>query len=428
LLTCLTPAFRITAVKSRAASRFAVIADDLTGAMDTGVTFARMGLDTVVSFGTGVSEGPAAVVVTTDSRASNPGDAYDRVRSIIPGYSDFYLYKKIDSTLRGNVGRELQAIMEARHPQKVVVCPAFPENKRTVLGGSLLVDGTPVDQTYFANDPLCPISEAHIPTLLGQQLGVAVGHIDLPAVEDEAHRLWQQIRDNTFDVLVLDATERRHLSAISRALALAGEDWLPCGSAGLASELPAAFGHPRQGRPTTSLPTTTLPVLLVAGSRNEVTARQLQAAQDILGIGLVSLDLQEFISRKGRKPRTHQLGNEVAKRLAAGETIALTSTFSAYVPSLSRLAASIMASIAVHVLQKQALAGLVLTGGDVARALCESLQVTGIRVLCELQPGIAVGELVGGTQQDLKVVTKAGGFGNDHALADAIRFLGGREQ
>lgn len=412
-------------MKSGDAPRFAVVADDLTGAMDTGVTFARMGLDTVVSFGTGVPEGPAAVVVTTDSRASTPEQAYDRVRSIIPAYSDFYLYKKIDSTLRGNVGRELQAIMDARHPQKVLVCPAFPENKRTVLAGSLLVDGTPVHQTYFANDPLCPVIEAHTPTLLKQQLGVAVGHIDLPAVEQDAHHLRQQVRDSTFDVLVLDATERRHLSAIARALALAGKDWLPCGSAGLASELPAAFGHPRQGRPPTTLPATTLPVLLVAGSRNEVTARQLKAAQDTLGIRLISLDLQEFISRKGRKPRTHQLGNEVAGRLAAGETIALTTTFSAYVPSLARLAASIMASIAVHVLQKRALAGLVLTGGDVARALCQSVQVTGIRVLCELQPGVAVGELVGGIQEGLNVVTKAGGFGNDHALADAIRFLRG---
>ncbi|MFW6126564.1 MAG: four-carbon acid sugar kinase family protein [Chloroflexota bacterium] len=415
-------------MKSRAVPRFAVIADDLTGAMDTGVTFARMGLDTVVSFGTGVPQHPRAVVVTTDSRASTPDDAYDRVCAIVPGYSDFYLYKKIDSTLRGNVGRELQAITEARHPGKVVVCPSFPENKRTVLGGSLLVDGTPVDRTYFANDPLCPASEAHIPTLLGQQLGLTVGHIELSALEDGARHLWQQIRDSAFDTLVVDATERRHLTTIARALALGGMAWLPCGSAGLASELPAAFGHATPGRPPTRLPTTTLPVLLVAGSRNDVTARQLKAAEDTLGTGLVSLDLTEFINRKGRKPRTHQLGNEVAKRLGAGETIALTSTFGTYVPSLSRLAASIMASIAVHVLQKQALAGLVLTGGDVARAVCEALQVDGIRMLCELQPGIAVGELVGGGQEGLKVVTKAGGFGNDDALADAIRFLVGRDQ
>jgi uncharacterized protein YgbK (DUF1537 family) len=407
--------------------RFAVIADDLTGAMDTGVTFARMGVETVVSFGTEVPGGPGAVVVTTDSRASAPEQAYERVRSITPAYSDFYLYKKIDSTLRGNVGAELQAIMDTRHPQKVVLCPAFPENKRTVVRGSLLVDGVPVNQTYFAHDPLCPVREAHIPSLLRQQLHAGVAEIDLPSVEQGVHHLHERIRDSAQNMLVIDAAERRHLSEIARALALGGMAWLPCGSAGLASELPAAFGLVQQDRRTTRLPATGLPVLLVAGSRNDVTARQLERAESALGIKLIRIDLEEFVPRKGRKPRANQLGNEVARGLAVGETIALTSTFSSYVPSLARSAASIIASIAVHVMQEQALAGVVLTGGDVAKALCQSLGVAGVHMLCELQPGVAVGELVGERQNGLRVVTKAGGFGNDDALVHAIRFLKGQE-
>ena len=113
--------------------RFGIIADDLTGAMDTGVGFAKIGLDTIVSFGDRIRQPATVVVVSTDSRADDPETAYRKARREASKFPGLYVYKKIDSTLRGNIGTELRALMDTLGIERSVVCPAFPANKRTVI-------------------------------------------------------------------------------------------------------------------------------------------------------------------------------------------------------------------------------------------------------------------------------------------------------
>jgi len=124
--------------------RFAIIADDLTGAMDTGVAFARIGLSTIIALGNEVAPDAGAVVISTDSRADDPETAYGKARKAADEVIGLYVYKKIDSTLRGNIGSELRAVIDALHIDKAIICPAFPANKRTVVDGKLLVENTPV--------------------------------------------------------------------------------------------------------------------------------------------------------------------------------------------------------------------------------------------------------------------------------------------
>lgn len=74
-------------------------------------------------------------------------------------------------------------------------------------------------------------------------------------------------------------------------------------------------------------------------------------------------------------------------------------------------------------MQETALQGVILTGGDTAKAVCRHLGVSGIQLLREVEPGIPLGRLVGDTP--LPVVTKAGAFGSELSLSHAKTALKG---
>ena len=413
--------------KPASMKRFGIIADDLTGAMDTGAGFARIGLDSVVSFGSELASQASVVVISTDSRADDSETAYRKTRKEAHKLAGLYVYKKIDSTLRGNIGSELQAVIDALHMKKIIVCPAFPANKRTVVDGRLLVGNTPVNETYFGHDPTCPVTEAHIPTLLQEQGGFEVDCIDLDGVKQGPSYIAQQISESEEGVLVIDAVEQVHLRHIAGALAIGGSSWLPCGSGGLASELPLAFGCRTKDVEPAEPIMSRHPVLSVIGTRNDATARQLKEAETRLGLPLISIEPSEFAHRKGRIARINQLAKEVGNLISCGKSVIISSTLSRYVPALTGSSAGILAAIAVRAARRWDIAGLILSGGDVARATCEALGVTGIRILRELQPGIVVGEITGAVKEGMRVVTKAGGFGGDDAIVDTIRYLKGSD-
>ena len=92
-------------------------------------------------------------------------------------------------------------------------------------------------------------------------------------------------------------------------------------------------------------------------------------------------------------------------------------------PALKELTARVLARIAVRAIRRWDVAGLILTGGDVAKETCEALGATGVRILKELEPGVVVGEVIGGIKEGLRIVTKAGGFGSDGAIVNAIYYL-----
>ena len=142
--------------------RIAVIADDLTGANDTGVQFAKQGLKTIVLMGRDFPSGTSdddVVVMDSQSRSLTPAEAYREVAEMAAQVRDgrFHtVFKKIDSTLRGNIGPEIDAIMDTCGQDLAVVVPAFPKNGRTTVGGHLLVHGAPLETTEAARIPGAP--------------------------------------------------------------------------------------------------------------------------------------------------------------------------------------------------------------------------------------------------------------------------------
>jgi uncharacterized protein YgbK (DUF1537 family) len=134
----------------------AVIADDLTGAADSGVQFVKAGYRTAVAFwGAPVppEEDLDAVVIDTASRTMPAGFAARRVVEAGRAVRRVRIvYKKIDSTLRGPVAAELAAALGATERERTVVAPAFPAAGRVTVGGMQMVDGVPVHETEAKDD------------------------------------------------------------------------------------------------------------------------------------------------------------------------------------------------------------------------------------------------------------------------------------
>lgn len=401
--------------------QFCVIADDLTGAMDTGVGLTQAGLSAVITFSNQSRVSSDAMVATTDSRAESAREAYRRVKLVAERFRSYYIYKKIDSTLRGNVAAELQALLDVTRASHAVVCPAFPASKRTVVDGNLLVDGVPVHQTSLSRDPVSPVKHSDIAALLRTGSGIPAQKIGLDEVERGPGPLSSRIRESESRAVVIDATEDRHLRCIADALALLGSSCLPCGSGGLGAQIPLAFGYSYQGRKVPPAPDG--PALLAIGSRNDVSIRQVQRVIDLAGPPLVRIEPREFRTRAGREPRINQIAGEILTLLEKHPAALVTSSLSDYATQLRRTMAPILGSIVLRVLDRGKLAGLFLSGGDVARAVCGDDGIQGLRILGDLQPGVIVGEVIGTNHEGLRVITKAGGFGDEDAMVQALHHL-----
>jgi len=409
-------------------ARLALIADDLTGAADSGVQFSQRGFCTELLLDRGSVSDAEVVIVDTESRAAPPDIARAKVHAAAASLPPVqYLYKKIDSTLRGNLGAELEATMDARHIPRAVVAPAFPAAGRTTVGGHQLLSGRPLEDTAFAHDPLCPIADSYIPALLGRQMRLDVGLIELTLVRRGVEVLAEAMGSRGEAVLVVDAVTDGDLLTIARAAAHAGLGRLTCGSAGMANALVEVMIAEHAGVADLAAPEAILgaaedaPVLVVAGSRNPLTLRQLSCAAHESGLAVVGVDTEGLAADVS--PEIGRLVAQAAVRLSAGDSVALSAVDSPYVEGLSHTLAQALGQMTARLVSGHVVSGLVLTGGDVALAVCRALGATALSLVAEISPGIPIGRIRGGNHDGLPLVTKAGGFGDEEAILTAMRHL-----
>ena len=402
--------------------RLGIVADDLTGAMDSSGYFASLGLGTVVILDPGFPATADVVVVNTSSRAEDPDVARGRVRKAVRSLAGRVVYKKIDSTLRGNIGVELEAAMAEMDGEKVIVAPAFPAVGRTTVAGVLFVDGMAVTETQFASDPISPVKESHIPTLLEETTGRWVGSVGVADIMAGPESLYRRINGMSPDIIVCDVTRQFHLTGIVRAAALAKGRWLLCGSGGLARELHLLTGAPEAGKAKPSKQPAG-PALVAVGTRNQVAANQLRKAEEEFGLPVLNLEVEHLSQEDIAAGRIAGILAEANRLLEKGKGLAISSTFSRYTPALKQSIPVLIAEVVAGLLVTRKCAGLFLSGGDIAVEVCRRLSVVAISVLGEVEPGVPAGELVGGPGEGMRVVTKAGGFGTEEALVKSIAYL-----
>jgi D-threonate/D-erythronate kinase len=151
-------------------AKIIVLTDDLSGAAElAGIAFAH-GLSAEVQRGFDPSADAQLIAIDTDSRHLSPADAAATVRQTteqVLATSPAWLFKKVDSVLRGNVRAEIEAILDATGQSRAILIPANPSRGRIITGGRYLIDGITLDQTHFAHDPEFPRTASAVAVLLG---------------------------------------------------------------------------------------------------------------------------------------------------------------------------------------------------------------------------------------------------------------------
>jgi D-threonate/D-erythronate kinase len=392
-----------------------VIADDLTGACDTGGGFAASGLRTRVLLEPAGSVSTAEVVVmTTESRHQSAQQAAGSVIAALrqinlsPGCR---VYKKVDSTLRGQAGAEFAAVMDYLQLDRALVCPAFPDQGRTVCGGRVFVHGVPLEDTVFHQQNSAAGTKFDLFDAFNKGPGSRLVPLDL--IRQGVAATTAALTDLSPAVFVADAVTQNDLQVLEQAATAAGIR-LFCGSAGLARALvePAA---PDSGKPGLRNDN---PVLVVAGSRSSATHQQVAEAER-QGYPVLRPSFAELrIVTHGDKfiERTCNL-------IEQGQSVVISTAGLDYLPGEEAVLANGLGRLAGFVLNTITVGGVVLTGGDTAAAVCRALESRVMNLHGEVAPGMAWGRLLDGSQPGLPAVTKAGGFGDALALVQSIHFL-----
>ncbi|MEZ0601215.1 four-carbon acid sugar kinase family protein [Paraburkholderia sp. IW21] len=405
-----------------------IIADDLSGAADCAIGFACAGYRTVVTLDAAQPFPADVIAADIDTRRLAPAQAGERAAAVWQTFRQpgRRLYKKIDSTLRGNWAAEVAALQPLAG--LAIVAPAFPATGRTVLGGQLFVHGNPLVTTdtwqlEHANrcaDPRAMLAEAGLTTAL----------VDLPTLREGSDALAARIARIAADgtqTLIVDAETAGDLLTLARATAPLNDRLFWVGSGGLARELasmPGLFDGSARADAARPAPRAAhgAPVLVMVGSLSAVAERQCAVLREQGNVRelIVPPAVLRLCERHTDWPVWQ---TRIAAALGARVDLLLRiGRDDAFDPVEGALLSAALAALAQP--HFAALGGLVVTGGETARAMLGAIGIGNLELVAEIEAGVALGQPLGaGAPAHLRVVTKAGAFGTDHALYAAWRYL-----
>lgn len=400
--------------------RHLIIADDFTGAADTGVQLRRRGLAANVVFaGKKLPAGEGCTVIDTESRSIPPDVAASAVRLACAGL-DFgsykYVIKKVDSTLRGNIAVEVAALDSCYKSDLVVFAPALPALGRTTQNGVHCLNGVPLSKTELANDPKNPVAEDNINRILAGAYEEPVRHISLEEVRGGFSLSGAR-------VFTFDAVTDEDMRIIIAAAKASSRRTLYVGTAAMADNI-------------MSLESALPPVLGVIASVSDVTSVQVREAVSA-GIRAIVIPFHKILSKD--KTRAEYAREAVQSLKDGNDTMLVSSStldraeldadsvererLGMTMADASNFVRSEMGALAAEVLAESAASGIFVTGGDTALGLLDALVADGSEILSEVSVGIPMMRLIGGKASGIKMVTKAGAFGASDAIKSAFRKL-----
>lgn len=357
-------------------TKIGVISDDLTGCSDAGLFFADYGLKTYVLTGTKFSLPSSwdVLIINTQSRADYPEVAYEKVKSALCYFKKIgvtHIYKKIDSCLRGNIGKEIDAIFDVFDLQTLPFCAAFPKQNRFTKQGCHYLGETPISQTQFGVDPLNPIKESNILNLLKEQ-----------------SKYYQRVK--VYDVYNQNDLKEVALQSFSSEVI--------CGAAGLIEELIPLWVKEKK---EISLPVRkNLPSLIVCGSMYSINYQQISYLLNHTNIIGVEIDIKE--------------GRAKSDFLPGEQDIII------YPRQGSLYNSQNLERILAHLTQKLAnyFNNFIFIGGQTSFEICKKLEIGSFQIICSIETGIAFCNY-----KDYNFILKPGSFGTEDTLLKCLNFL-----
>ena len=415
----------------------AVIADDFTSVTDCTISLASRGLSAAALLDIPEGFPPAARVIglNTESRTQTPEEAYTRSRTAAEKLCEAgcrHIYKSVDSTLRGNLGAEIDGVMDGFGFSLAIVAPAFPHYGRTTIGGFHYLNGCLLENSYIASDPACPAKDSEIRRILETQSRRKAGLLTLSTVRrngKEFREAVRALRSEGCELLIADAETEDDLGRIAEHAA-ALEPCLAVGSTGLIRHMAdrwcgdtAANGVPFRK--------TEKGILVLAASVSPVTAAQIEellkegtAGRCLVPPGEAAFgEIREYVDQGAKILKDgFDLVFQVDASAEARERSALAARRAGLADGeVGERIVEAFSKAAAELLSLGISDAVVMTGGDMARAVLQEFGCDGMELYGEVEPGIPIGRLMG--TKNFLAVTKAGAFGTPRALCTACSML-----
>lgn len=425
-----------------------ILADDFTGALDTGVQFSGKGIRTqVVVSGHWVEPDSDCdvIVIDVETRHVPKEKAYEIVNDVCQRavkYGIRCFYKKTDSALRGNVGSELQAAADAVFGKNIVFVPAFPAMRRITVDGVHYIDGIPVKESVFGQDPFEPVMYDRVDELLratgyrGGVIGVSKAERKLQTAEDWKTQASEERRQKAAEaakqqLFLYDAETDADLDEIAEAVSKKSDIPILAGCAGFAAKLPELLKLPVKKSGDVKLKEN---LVFLCGSVNPITKSQIVYGEK-MGIPRIHLKPEEkleisYWDQPEGLGKIRQLAKDGMQHIIIDsndeEGHNDTMEYAAKKGySIEDVRVRISETLG-YLLKKLIDAGMegtyLITGGDTLIGFMKAIGVSELEPVNEIRPGCVLTSL---NYQDKKhyVITKSGGFGQERLIEQLTRIL-----
>lgn len=399
---------------------YLIIADDFTGSTDTGVQLAKRGISVQVQLHNEMSQ-TSSLVIDTESRNLTTDDARDKIsRALLPvNLNKFdFVIKKVDSTLRGNISAELNEITKLYDYDILIFAPSLPSIGRQVKESVLSINGVRGLDTQFAHDPVKPLLDDNIVSILRSAFpGETISTITMNAIHQENINL-----DKTTRLYAADAMTDFDLQLLVRTILKNKLRVLWVGSSGLMDAI-------------LSIKNPVAPTLGIVGSVSDVTAEQVRFARDN-NVRIISVPIYDVY----QKESYFKYVNKAAEEIHTGHDVIITSSATLNraelkitqeklmnrglsLDEIGVIVQSVLGGLGRRILEKSTLSGVFITGGDTAKGFFDVVKADSVNILTEIATGIPMMRIKGGDYDNLRVITKAGAFGNKDLITFAFKKL-----
>lgn len=425
-----------------------IIADDLTGANDTALQFKKCNAETKILLNPSISpENDANTevwAISTESRNVSPEIAREKIKSTIANLNTNlnleYFYKKIDSTIRGNIAEETLTMVEELGYDVAIIIPAFPTEGRITVGGYHLSKCVPIGRTEMARDPHSPITESHVPTLFRNRLGEnadLVATLDLKTIMNGAGPILVKINELVKQgkkLIVADAVSLVDIEQIVLAINKSNYKILPAGTASTGRILAKQWlGEDEPECEKVTVPK--LPKLIISGSATQINATQiehLEQSYDYDNLVFLSLNPQNILEGV-----SDDIVNHISDNLVRGNTVVVHSSkllenFDGFSddslkeeltrPKFASKITDYLAELTKRVKERVNII-LILLGGETSYKCCNAISATELTMLDEAAPAIALCR----DEHNQLIITKSGNLGTPKTLLDILHYIESHE-
>lgn len=412
-----------------------MLADDLSGTLDTALQFREGGLRTWVA--PNATKGPPVppsvqvLATQTASRHAEAEFARRRVQEVkqwllTQGCRSFY--KAISPSLAGPIPAELAVLAHDPKWDMLAIAPAAPASGYRTLGGYQLCDSLPVNALPAEHEGHAP--EAHLQSLLKGRSGLIEWNTVRKGAGAIAEHL-ARLRAQGIHQVVIDAVSQDDLRAIASAIHHAPFMILPVGASGLAAALSAVRNAPTLLSVTPPIPGKTPPVLVISGSPHPTSLQQIQELERSTRV--IHADVRQLLLTEDEE--VERLARQVLQSLLAGRDVVLATAASSEQrqrdlklgaelglsgDQFARHLASLMGKLVRRIVQHEPVENLLINGSETVEAVLAELPGERLELLGAAMPATPLLWLVG---TRMRVVTKAGASGHANALVEIVSFL-----